>query len=298
MNPIVSICCQTYNHKEYIKECLDGFIKQQTNFEFEVLVHDDASSDGTTEIVKEYEQKYPNLFRCVYQSENQFNKINSLTDILFKMVKGKYIALCEGDDYWTDPYKLQKQVDFLEANQDYVLCFHKVKVLKADGSLVDDFITKVPEIYETQEALAAFGNYIHTPSVVFRNILTASPEEAKLAPIGDYFLYMRLTNFGKIKRLDDTMGVYRHGVGGYSSKTSWALTKKSLVTYMLIASCMPKEEVKFILLNRVINGIEGLEGVFRSEFKKEFLSNHIIYRIVKLLLSPKKLVKKVLSKLK
>ena len=100
--------------------------------------------------------------------------------------------MCEGDDYWTDPYKLQKQVDFLEANPDYVLNFHKVKILKPDGLLVDDFITKVPDNYETQETLARLGNYIHTPSVVFRNLIIELPKEFSLSPIGDYFLYMLL----------------------------------------------------------------------------------------------------------
>ena len=109
MNNIkVSICCVTYNHENFLRQCLDGFVMQKTNFQFEILVHEDASTDGTEEIVKLYEEKYPNLFRCVYQSENQFLKQNTLVNILFKMAKGKYIALCEGDDYWTDPYKLQK----------------------------------------------------------------------------------------------------------------------------------------------------------------------------------------------
>jgi glycosyltransferase involved in cell wall biosynthesis len=120
--PWVSICCCTYNHGNFIRQCLDGFVMQKTTFPFEILVHEDASVDNTASIVKEYEANYPHLFRCVYQSENQFQKQNTLHNILIPMSRGRYIAICEGDDYWTDPYKLQKQVDFLETNEEYSLC--------------------------------------------------------------------------------------------------------------------------------------------------------------------------------
>jgi glycosyltransferase involved in cell wall biosynthesis len=95
-NPIVSVCCITYNHEKFISQALDGFLMQKTDFNFEVIIHDDASTDNTAMILKEYEENYSNLFRCVYQTENQFKKQNTLTKILFPMTKGKYIALCEG----------------------------------------------------------------------------------------------------------------------------------------------------------------------------------------------------------
>ena len=138
METLVSICCMAYNHEKFIRQCLDGFVMQKTTFAFEILVHEDASTDNTASIVSEYESKFPHLFRCVYQTENQFKKQNTLVNILFKMAKGKYIALCEGDDYWTDPLKLQKQVDFLEANEDYTICFHDVYALYPDGKMVED----------------------------------------------------------------------------------------------------------------------------------------------------------------
>src|SRR5437879_148231 len=111
-NIAVSICCVTYNHERFLAECLEGFVKQQTTFGFEILVHEDASTDNTVGIINDYEARYPHLFRCVIQKENQFYKQNTLINILFPMAKGKYIALCEGDDYWRDPLKLQRQIDF------------------------------------------------------------------------------------------------------------------------------------------------------------------------------------------
>lgn len=121
-NPLVSICSLTYNHIEYIKDAIDGFLLQKTNFLIEILIHDDASTDGTEEIIREYEMKYPSIIKPRYERENQWEKGNRGSHIFnFPRAIGKYIALCEGDDYWTDPYKLQKQVDFLEANPEYGL---------------------------------------------------------------------------------------------------------------------------------------------------------------------------------
>ena len=118
--PLVSISCITYNHKQYIRDAIEGFLMQITNFPVEILIHDDASTDGTTEIIKEYEKRYPNLIKPLYEEENQWVK-GRRGSIVFNIPRsqGKYIAFCEGDDYWTDPYKLQKQVDFLESHPDY-----------------------------------------------------------------------------------------------------------------------------------------------------------------------------------
>lgn len=128
-NPFVSICCLTYNHESYIRQCLDGFVMQKANFPIEILIHDDASTDGTQDIIREYEVKYPNIIKPIYQKENQYSKGVKVSLVYnYPRAKGKYIALCEGDDYWTDPYKLQKQVDFLESHPDYVMCSHDVDI--------------------------------------------------------------------------------------------------------------------------------------------------------------------------
>lgn len=129
-NPLVSICCITYNHAQFIRKCLDGFLMQKTDFPIEILIHDDCSTDGTTEIIREYEAKYPDLIFPLYEEENQYQqgKAAEIDFYNYRRARGKYIAYCEGDDYWTDPLKLQKQVDFLEANPEYSVCFHNYKI--------------------------------------------------------------------------------------------------------------------------------------------------------------------------
>ncbi len=121
--PLVSICCLTYNHGRYIRQCLDGFIMQKTSFPFEVLIYDDASTDNNAEILKEYEAKYPNIIKPICETENRYSRgLEVANTYFYSRVQGKYLAMCEGDDYWTDPLKLQKQVDFLERNPDYTIC--------------------------------------------------------------------------------------------------------------------------------------------------------------------------------
>jgi glycosyltransferase involved in cell wall biosynthesis len=126
--PLVSISCMTYNHAPYIRQCLEGFLMQKIDFPIEVLIHDDASTDGTVDIIREYEQKYPEIIKPIYQTENQYSKgIDVFTVYNISRARGKYIAICEGDDYWIDPYKLQKQVDFLEKNSEYGMCYTRAK---------------------------------------------------------------------------------------------------------------------------------------------------------------------------
>ncbi len=121
--PLVSICCIAYNQEKYIRETLDGFLKQKTSFPFEVLIHDDASTDRTADIIREYAAKYPGIIKPICQTENQHSKgIPVGITFNYPRAQGKYIALCEGDDFWTDPLKLQKQFDFMEAHPEYALC--------------------------------------------------------------------------------------------------------------------------------------------------------------------------------
>ena len=122
---VVSVLCTAYNHEKYIRSALDGFVNQKTNFRYEVLINDDASTDHTAAIIAEYEAKYPDIIKPVYQTENQYSKGVFITkSILFPRSKGKYTAICEGDDYWCDENKLQKQVDFLESHEEYAACVH------------------------------------------------------------------------------------------------------------------------------------------------------------------------------
>jgi len=235
--PLVSICCMTYNHANFIRECLDGFVMQKTTFPFEILIHEDASTDNTANILKEYESKYSHLFRCVYQTVNQFTIQNTLTNILFPMAKGKYIALCEGDDYWTDPYKLQKQVDFLESNPDYTLCFHNV-LINHEGVKGEDHLF-CKEVMDTTDIKNVINNYyIPTLSMVYRcNCISPLPEWFGEIYNGDYALQLLLSHQGKIKYINENMGVYRKQPGGLNAtmqnKIVWR-HKISLMNYFNI----------------------------------------------------------------
>jgi glycosyltransferase involved in cell wall biosynthesis len=121
---VVTIVCIAYNQEKYISETIESFLMQKTNFNYEILIQDDASKDKTPEIIKKYEMQYPDIIRPVYQKENQYSKGIQVLDFYQDIAKGKYIAVCEGDDYWTDPNKLQRQVDYMEKNQDCSACVH------------------------------------------------------------------------------------------------------------------------------------------------------------------------------
>ena len=145
--PLVTIRCITYNHEPYIRQCLDGFIMQKTNFRFEAIVHDDASTDGTADIIREYAEKYPEIIKPILQNENQYSKRDgSIRRILNENTHGKYVALCEGDDYWIDPLKLQKQVDFMEKHEDYSMCFHNAYEIFEHKNVEKKLFSKIEDI--------------------------------------------------------------------------------------------------------------------------------------------------------
>ena len=227
--PLVSICCLAYNHENYIRECLDGFMMQENDFTFEVLIHDDASTDKTADIIREYESKYPDIIKPIYQTENQYSKGVGVTKVYnFPRAKGKYIAMCEGDDYWTDPLKLQKQIDFLEGNEDCSLCFHASK--HVDTRNLDNFYIHRPKHipnnnkFEMKNAILGGGGLITTNSMVFhRDYISERPEWMDKAPIGDLPLMLILASKGMIGYIDDVMSVYRQ----MSSSTSWSTTMQN-----------------------------------------------------------------------
>ena len=263
----ISACIITYNHEGFIRVCLEGAINQEVDFEYEIVIGEDNSSDRTRQICIEYAQKYPNLIKF-YPREKNLGMIGNWIETI-QNCTGKYIALCEGDDYWTDPLKLQKQVDFLEANPDYVLCFHQVNILKTNGEIVEDFITNVPENYETIETLARLGNYIHTPSVVFRNVVKEFPFEFEHSPIGDFFLYMMIAEHGKLKYLEGKMAVYRAGVGIWSAKSEYLRNLNTAYTHALIVSCNHFDNsVSSLLLDRI--------SLFLKVFENQIITENLL----------------------
>lgn len=235
---IVRAHCATYNHSAYITDALNGFVMQQTDFPFVCTIMDDASTDGEQEVIKRFVEdnfdlqeasvayekdadyghiifaRHKNNKNCYFAiillKENHYSQKKSKAPYLTEWMDTKYIALCEGDDYWTDPLKLQKQVDFLETHKDYAICFHEAKIFnQSSGEFVKDDIRTVPS--ETNIMELAKGNYIHTQTVVYRNDPLVERERAEIGRVaaGDYVLHMLNAKHGKIKKLPDCMAVYR-----------------------------------------------------------------------------------------
>ena len=222
--PLVSVHCITYNHENYIAQALDGFLMQKTNFPFEVIVHDDASPDKTADIVREYEKKYPAIIKAIYQTENQYSKRDGTIErIMNEACKGKYIALCEGDDYWIDENKLQMQVDFLEGNPEYTMCFSNCKV-ECDG-VIEEQITPgicVNSTVATKDLILNGGMFIPTPSIVYnKSILVNYPSYCKECWVGDYPLQIYSSLVGKVFCFESPFVVYRKlSQGSWTAKTS------------------------------------------------------------------------------
>ena len=293
MNKVkVSACIITYNQEHYIKDCLDGAVSQVLDFDYEIVIGDDCSTDKTFQICKEYAERYPNKIKLLVRDKNKGMTGNWIDTIL--NCKGKYIALCEGDDYWISSNKLQKQVDFLESNPEYVLSFHRVNVLKRDGAITEDLITKVPENYESMEAMATFGNYIHTPSVVYRNIISEFPPEFELSPVCDYFLYMMLVQHGKVKYLKETMAVYRSDIGVMSKMSYIDVHYSEVRFYSCIASHLDDIKIKKIFIDRQLPALKKMERILNVNNKTYFIKKNKILKFA-LFLSDKyeKLVKRL-----
>lgn len=229
-SPLVSILCITFNHEKYIAQAIEGFLIQKTNFKFEIIIHDDASTDKNVEIIKSYQCKNPELFNCIFQTENQYSKKDgSLENAIFSAPRGKYIALCEGDDFWTDPYKLQKQVDFLEKNNEYGLVHHEADYFFQKSG------KKIRNHHQTNKIYPSNGfvfeellgnNNIYTPTVMFKSSLLkhfmaidVSVRSSFL--MGDYVMWMEFSQHCKFHYLPDSMSVYRVLENSASKSTSY-----------------------------------------------------------------------------
>lgn len=293
----VSVIMITYGHEKYIREAIEGVLMQECSFKIELIIANDASPDKTSDVVNDILLRNPNANRIKFiNRKKNIGGQNNFKDS-FEQCKGKYIAHCEGDDYWTDPNKLQKQVDFLEANPDYVLTFHKIKILQPSGDLVEDFITKVPDNYQTIEGLAQHGNYIHTPSIIYRNIIKELPFEMMISPIGDYFLYMILAQYGKLKYFEEEMAVYRFGVGIHSTQNQINMSKANFKLFTLLLSYFNEPKINQILLNRQLNALDSFEHLIRNEYREAFISHNLFFKAIKSLNHPKKFWKKLKHKI-
>ncbi len=228
---VVSICCLSYNHENYIVDALEGFLTQKVNFKYEILIHDDASTDKTSEILMKYEQKYPDLIKVIYQKENQYSKGECVSKFLYEKSKGKYLALCEGDDYWIDKTKLQRQVDFLEKNSDYIATYHNVLVVDKNKNKLKEYQDMHP-LYKEHDIVKENLNQIYlcgqTASLVCKNFWKNWSEKeknifcSKKAP-GDGKLSLVLLLMGKVHFFREIMSCYRVVLDG----NSWTAKSKN-----------------------------------------------------------------------
>ncbi|WP_341959010.1 glycosyltransferase family A protein [Pseudomonas sp. RC10] len=217
--PLVSIVCPAYNQQAYVAQTLEGFLMQETSFEFEILVNDDASTDGTARIIAEYVERYPTLIRPFYHETNQYSQGNSSVPRLFGQARGRYIAFCEGDDYWTDPRKLQIQVEFLENHPDYVLTYHDAIPFDTNGQYpiqLQGELRGDATALELQKARP-----ISTLTTVFRNVFNSLPKELVTAPLNDLVWWSLLGAYGKGKFMAEIKpAMYRLHPGGVFSMRS------------------------------------------------------------------------------
>lgn len=217
-NVTVSIFMITYNHERYIAQALESVFMQKTKFDFEIVIGEDCSSDGTRQIVKEYEKKYPQLIHAIYQKQN-VGAMRNAFEFTLPLCKGRYIAWLEGDDYWTDPYKLQKQVDFLELNPEFVIDYHNAKTIDAGNNVLLE--SQLPDDCKRDFSSIELkrGAYLLPLSLCFRNVIKEYPDELYKVKNGDTFLIGLLGQYGKGKYIEDIEpAVYRvHQRGIWSS---------------------------------------------------------------------------------
>lgn len=225
---MVSIICLTYNHEPYIKQCLDGFVKQSTDFQFEVIIHEDCSTDRTRNVIDEYVNKNPNIIIPYYEKENQYSKgCDSRKLMLYQLLhkaQGKYIALCEGDDYWIDDNKLQIQVDFMEMHPDYGMCFHESGIYNEVLNRITGSFKRYSNSREVplDKIILNSGSFVPTNSICFKKeLLTKAPDIVFDQYVGDYPLQMYLALSAKVYYIAKCMSVYRINHNGSWSTQSY-----------------------------------------------------------------------------
>lgn len=226
---VVSIQCLTFNHKDYLRQCLDGFISQQTNFKFEALIHDDASTDGTTEILREYAERYPNIIIPIIETENQWSKGNlrKIMDDMTSRSRGRYIAYCEGDDYWQDPLKLQKQVDALENHPEASMCYTAFQTVdvKSKPVLVPGYESIINKSHGGEIFFDMLkDNLVLTVTVLFRKSNYDSAIYKKNPISLDYFNYLVSASLGKSFYIPERTACYRQTqTGAMSTQLPWVV---------------------------------------------------------------------------
>lgn len=249
IKPLVVIQCIAYNHEHYIKDALDGFVMQKTDFPFVAIVHDDASSDKTAEIIKEYAEKFPDIIQPIFELENQYSKkgagVVPIMNYACEVIAAKYIAMCEGDDYWTDPLKLQKQVDFLESHPEYSLCFHNVEVVSEQPGIIEPLYTHLKEGFFDADTIISKWSVPTCSALLIREVFSDCPKDPRFI-YGDIILWMNACKHGKAYCLREKMGVYRRCLSGWmlshynsNKRNIYKLYKRNIIHLNAIKEYFP-----------------------------------------------------------
>lgn len=268
---IVSICCTAYNHEKYIEQTIQSFLMQETNFAFEILISDDCSTDNTTNIIQRYVQQYPKIIKHLHQAENKYSKgALPIRDLVLPYISGEYIALCEGDDFWTNSTKLQQQIDFLEKNREYTGCGHNTGFLE-NGELSGKLFIN-PTIRQTKYYFDDIvdGFYMHTSSMVYRyndEIKNLADEYfAKYSNVdrNDSYMLLVFAKLGPVGYINKVMSTYRVNDDGI-----WSGSADEVQISMFLKGCVDfshifGERVAYRLMRRfavtISNYIESISS--------------------------------------
>lgn len=216
--PLVSIVCTTFNHESFVEQALIGFLCQRTRVPFEIVIHDDVSTDGTRQVVDTFVAQYPRLIRTIYQSRNQYSQGRTSALVAFGHCTAKYIAFCEGDDYWTDAEKLQLQIDILESDPACSLVFHNARLLKeAKNNDLSEIACVLDKDRFTLEDVLLRDWFIPSHTMMFRrHLIPDLPWLHRVFGL-DYAMHLLLAQSGHVRYIDRVMGVYRINAGSISA---------------------------------------------------------------------------------
>lgn len=229
---MVSIICNTFNHEKYVEQAIIGFISQETTFNYEVLIHDDASTDNTQSIIKEYQMKYPDIIKPIFQAENQYSKnIDNSRCYQYPRALGKYIAFCEGDDYWIDPHKLQKQVEELNNHPEIDMCVHAAYMYQDDERIGELAPFPTDCIIKTEDVIKLGGGMVASNSWLFRRELIEDIPLFRQKYNIDYAIQIHGSLRGGILYLNEYMSVYN-----YMNSGSWTRKRKENNNFAIKAS--------------------------------------------------------------
>src|SRR5690554_909913 len=296
---LISVVMITYNHEKFIKEAIEGVLIQQGNFEVELIIADDNSPDNTECIVKDIKANHPNGHWIKYTKHAVNKGMNKNFTWALEQAIGEYISICEGDDYWTDPLKLQKQVDFLEANPDYVICCHNAKIINENGEHIQD--KKLPYLTEDRDYTSfelQQGAFLLTMSLLFRNVGVVFPKEFNGVLNGDKVLISLLGNYGKGRYIENIIpAVYRvHSGGVWSSLKEFnqRLVKRKL-NYAFMKYYQENEELYSFFYNEQRElSIYLMKNIKEAESFKSYLDFNLFYIRFNSVFSSKKKLKKFL----